>query len=83
MFQSNLGLNMVKIGIFGKKFRNPVLCSDIVRQARVVARHGEHIFIARQARNPARHGERPVTLRQARNPFAMAREACNLSPGEQ
>jgi len=68
MFQSNLGLNMVEIGIFGEKVRNPVPCSVIVCHARIVARHDEHAFIARQASNPARHSERPVMLRQASNP---------------
>jgi len=60
---------MVKIGIFGEKVRNPVPCSVIVRQARIIARHGEHAFIARQASNPSRHSERPVMLRQASNPI--------------
>ena len=83
MFQSNLGLNMVKIGIFGEKVRNHVPCSVIVRKTRIVARHGEHAFIARQASNPARHSERPVMLRQASNPTrhgegpVIAREASN------
>jgi len=81
MFQSNLGLNMVKIGIFGEKVRNPVPYSVFVRQTRIVARHGEHAFIARQASNPARHSERPIMLRQASNPTrygerpVIAREA--------
>ena len=83
MFQSNLGLIMVKIGIFGEKVRNPVPCSVTVCQARIVARHGEHPLIARQASSPARHSERPVTLRQESNPTRhgegpiIAREASN------
>jgi len=68
MFQSNLGLIIVKIGIFGEKVRNHVPVLSPFCQARVVARHGEHAFIARQASNPARHSEGTVTLHQASNP---------------
>jgi len=68
MFQSNLGLNMVKIGILVKKFVIPYPILSSFRQARIVARHDEHAFIARQASNPARHSERAVTLCQASNP---------------
>ncbi len=50
LFQSNVGLNMMKNGILSGKVSNPVVCSDIVRQAEAVAPHGEHTFIARQAR---------------------------------
>ena len=48
MSQSNLGLIMVKIGILGEKVRNPVPVLSPFRQARVVARHGEHPFVARR-----------------------------------
>ncbi len=68
IFQSNLGLIIVKIGCFGEKVRNPVPVLSPFRQARVVARQGEHTFIARQASNRARHSEGIVTLRQASNP---------------
>jgi len=53
MFQSNLGLNMVKIGVFGEKVCNPVPCSDIAREASIITRRGEYSCIAREASNPA------------------------------
>jgi len=83
MFQSNLGLIMVKIGILGEKVRNPVPVLSPFRQARVVARHGEHTFIARQASNPARHSERSVTLRQEGNPTRHGEGPVIASPGQQ
>jgi len=82
MFQLNLGLIMVKIGVFGEKVRNPIPILSLFRQARVVARHNEHTFIARQASNPARHSERSVTLRQAGNPTRHGEgpvDACQAS----
>jgi len=57
MFQSNLGFNMVKIGVFGETDRNPVLCSVITREASIITRRNEYYFIAREASNPARHSE--------------------------
>ena len=83
MFQSNLGLIMVKIGILGEKVRNPVPVLSSFRQARIVARHGEHPLIARQASNPAPHSERPVTLCQASNPTRHGEGPVVASPGEQ
>ena len=68
MFQSNLGLIMVKIECFGEKVRNFVPVLSPFRQARVVARRDEHAFIARQASNLARHNEGTMTLCQASNP---------------
>jgi len=83
MFQSNLELIMVKIGILGEKVRNPVHVLSPFRQARVVARHGEHPLIARQASNPARHSEGTVTLRQASNPTRHGEGPVVTSPGKQ
>jgi len=82
VFQSNLGLIMVKIGCFGEKVRNPVPVMSPFCQTRVVARHGEHTFIARQASNPARHSEETVTLRQASNPTCHGEGPIVASPGE-
>jgi len=74
MSQSNLGLIMVKIRILGEKVLNPVPVLSPFRQARVVARHGEHPFVVRHAGNPACHSEGVVTLRQASN-----RARCELA----
>jgi len=83
MFQSNWGLIMVKIGCFGEKVCNPVPVLSPFLQARVVARHGEHPFVARQAGNPARHSEGTVTFRQASNPTRHGKGPVVASPGEQ
>ena len=96
LFQSYLGLIMMKNRIWGGKVRNPVVCSGSFRQAESYlamanipsspARRDQltmatnHELSAR--RDLARHGDVPVTFRQARNPSAMARETCNLSPGQ-
>jgi len=82
MFQSKLGLIMVKIGCLGDQIRNPVTVLSPLRQARVVAHHDEHTFIARQASNLARHSEGTVTLRQARNPTRHGEGPLVASPGE-
>jgi len=74
---------MVKIEVFGEKVRNPVPVLSPSRQARIIARHGEHPLIARQASNPARHSEGTVTFRQASNPTRHGEGPVIASPGEQ
>ena len=83
MSQSNLGLIMVKIRILGEKVLNPVPVLSPFRQARVVARHGEHPFVVRQAGNPARHSEGTVTLCQVSNTTRHGEGPVVASPGEQ
>ena len=82
MFQSKLGLIMVKIACLGDQVRNPVTVLSPFCQARVVARHDEHTFIARQASNLARHSEGTVTLLQANNPTRHGEGPLVASPGE-